>query len=300
MEFTYEDGLSFVSNVLGIQELEKRFNENKLTVLNEIIWSFHQQIPFNNITHISKPFQERRIPTLKESMEMVLSKQGGMCLTLNIIIFRVLRVLGYDISLAVGAVISEYDHVFCIGKNLDEDMESLFIVDVGSAFPAFKAVKLVPNGDSEVLSTGSLALKYRHMENGEYYRLHRKVDKKSDDVAWEVWCRFSLTLNLTLEGVQKIIGDVVYDDEDHNFNRVPFLVTFKGECMIAFKNGLLSIGNENGTVEFFSNETDEEMIEELSKYFRYVKLVEFRKSFQRWREIGSPEFKMPIRHLLPI
>ena len=80
MEFTYEDGLSFVSNVLGIKEFEKRFNENKLTVLNEIICSIHQQIPFNNITHISKPFQERRIPTLKESMEMVLSKQGGMCL----------------------------------------------------------------------------------------------------------------------------------------------------------------------------------------------------------------------------
>ena len=51
---------------------------------------------------------------------------------------------------------------------------------------------------------------------------------------------------------------------------------------------------------FFFSETDEKMIKELSKYFRYVKLVEFRKSFQRWREIGSPEFKMPIHHLLPI
>lgn len=300
MEFSREDSLSFVSNVLEVKEFEKRFDENKLTVLNEIIRSFHQHIPFSNIKHISKPFKDRRTPTLKESMEMVLSRQGGLCLTLNTVIFRVLRELGYYISLAVGTVISENDHVFCIARALDEDMESLFIVDVGFAFPLFKAVKLVPNGDSEVLSTVSLVLKYRHMENGDYCRLHRKVDKKSGDVVWEVMYTFSLTPNLTLESVQKFVGNVVYDDEDHIFNKVPFLVTFKGERMIAFKNGVLSIGNEDGTVEFFSSETDEEMIKELSKHFQYVKLVEFIKSFQRWREIGSPEFKIPIRQLLPI
>lgn len=300
MEFSREDSLSFVSNVLEVKEFEKRFDENKLTVLNEIIRSFHQHIPFSNIKHISKPFKDRRTPTLKESMEMVLSRQGGLCLTLNTVIFRVLRELGYYISLAVGTVISENDHVFCIARALDEDMESLFIVDVGFAFPLFKAIKLVPNGDSEVLSTASLVLKYRHMENGDYCRLHRKVDKKSGDVVWELMYRFSLTPNLTLESVQKFVGNVVYDDEDHIFNKVPFLVTFKGERMIAFKNGVLSIGNEDGTVEFFSSETDEEMIKELSKHFQYVKLVEFIKSFQRWREIGSPEFKIPIRQLLPI
>ena len=300
MEFSREDSLSFVSNVLEVKEFEKRFDENKLTVLNEIIWSFHQHIPFSNIKHVSKPFKDRRTPTLKESMEMVLSRQGGLCLTLNTVIFRVLRELGYYISLAVGTVISENDHVFCIARALDEDVESLFIVDVGFAFPLFKAVKLVPNGDSEVLSTASLVLKYRHMENGDYCRLHRKVDKKSGDVVWEVMYKFSLTPNLTLESVQKFVGNVVYDDEDHIFNKVPFLVTFKGERMIAFKNGVLSIGNEDGTVEFFSSETDEEMIKELSKHFQYVKLVEFIKSFQRWREIGSPEFKIPIRQLLPI
>ena len=300
MEFSREDSLSFVSNVLEVKEFEKRFDENKLTVLNEIIRSFHQHIPFSNIKYISKPFKDRRTPTLKESMEMVLSRQGGLCLTLNTVIFCVLRELGYDISLAVGTVISENDHVFCIARALDEDMESLFIVDVGFAFPLFKALKLVPNGDSEVLSTASLVLKYRHMENGDYCRLHRKVDKKSGDVVWEVMYKFSLTPNLTLESVQKFVGNVVYDDEDHNFSKVPFLVTFKGERMIAFKNGVLSIGNEDGTVEFFSSETDEEMIKELSKHFQYVKLVEFIKSFQRWREIGSPEFKIPIRQLLPI
>ena len=137
------------------------------------------------------------------------------------------------------------------------------------------------------------------MENGDYCRLHRKVDKKSGDVAWEVFYRFSLTPNLTLENMQKFVGDVVYDDEDHYFNRVPFLVTYKGECMVAFKNGVLSIESKNGTVEFFSSETDEEMIEELSKHFRYVKLVDFMKSFQRWREIGSPKINRPIRQLFP-
>ena len=301
MEFTREDGLSFVSNVLEVKEFEKKFDENKLTVLNEIIWSFHQHIPFNNIKHISKPFEDRRTPTLKESMEMVLSRQGGLCLTLNTVIFQVLRELGYDISLAVGTVISENDHVFCIAKVLDEDMESLFIVDVGFAFPTFKAVRLVPNGDSEVLSTVSLTLKYRHMANGDYCRLHRKVDKNSGDVSWETMFRFSLTPNLTVESVQKYVGDIVYENpEESNFNRVPFLVTYKGECMVAFKNGVLSIGNKNRTVDFFSSETDEEMIKELSKHFQYVKLVEFKKSFQRWREIGSPEFKIPTRQLLPL
>ena len=168
-------------------------------------------------------------------------------MTLNTVIFRVLRELGYDISLAV--LVLENDHLFCVAKALDEDMESLFIADVGLGSPTSKAVKLVPNGDSEVLSAASLALKYRHMENGDYCRLHRKVDK-SGDVAWEVWCRFSLKPNLTLESVQKLVGNIVYDDKDHYFNRVPFLVTFK-----------------NGTVDFFSSETDEEMIKKLSKHF---------------------------------
>ena len=157
----------------------------------------------------------------------------------------------------------------------------------------------MPNGDSEVLSTASFALKYRHMENGDYCRLHRKVDKKSGDVAWEVWCRFSLKPNLTLESVQKLVGNIVYDDKDHYFNRVPFIVTFKGERMITFRNGVLSVEKENGTVDFFSSETDEEMIRKLSKHFRYVKLVDFIKSFQRWREIGSPKLERPIRQLFP-
>ena len=156
----------------------------------------------------------------------------------------------------------------------------------------------MPNGDSEVLSAASFALKYRHMENGDYCRLHRKVDK-SGDVAWEVWCRFSLKPNLTLESVQKLVGNIVYDDKDHYFNRVPFIVTFKGERMITFRNGVLSVEKENGTVDFFSSETDEEMIKKLSKHFRYVKLVDFIKSFQRWREIGSPKLERPIRQLFP-
>ena len=49
MEITHEDSLSFVSNVLEVKEFEKKFDESKLTVLNKIIWSFHQHIPFNNI-----------------------------------------------------------------------------------------------------------------------------------------------------------------------------------------------------------------------------------------------------------
>ena len=139
MEFTHEDSLSFVSNVLEVKEFKQKFDENKLTVLNEIIWSFHQHIPFSNIKHISKPFEDRRTPTSKESMEMVLSKQGGLCLTLNTVIFRVLRELGYDISLAVGTVVLENDHLFCVAKALDEDMEGLFIVDVGLGSPTSKA-----------------------------------------------------------------------------------------------------------------------------------------------------------------
>ena len=70
---------------------------------------------------------------------MVLSKQEGLCLTLNTVIFRVLRELGYDISLAVGTVVLENDHLFCVAKALDEDMESLFIVDVGLGSPTSKA-----------------------------------------------------------------------------------------------------------------------------------------------------------------
>ena len=50
---------------------------------------------------------------------MVLSKQEGLCLTLNTVIFRVLRELGYDISLAVGTVVLENDHLFCVAKALD-------------------------------------------------------------------------------------------------------------------------------------------------------------------------------------
>ena len=70
---------------------------------------------------------------------MVLSKQEGLCLTSNTVIFRVLRELGYDISLAVGTVVLENDHLFCVAKALDEDMEGLFIVDVGLGSPTSKA-----------------------------------------------------------------------------------------------------------------------------------------------------------------
>lgn len=45
--------------------------------------------------------------------------------------------------------------------------EKFIYCHVGFAFPFFISIKLVRGGDSEISSTASLALKYRHMEIGE-------------------------------------------------------------------------------------------------------------------------------------
>ena len=97
---------------------------------------------------------------------MVLSKQEGMCLILNTVIFRVLCALGCDISLTVGSVISENGHTFCIAKALDK-IRKVYLLSCWICVSFFHINKLVRGGDSEISSTASLALKYRHMEIGE-------------------------------------------------------------------------------------------------------------------------------------
>ena len=123
--FTKEESLSYIGDVLLIKEPEKEMKGNRLKCLNKLICVYYGAMPFQNITHISKPYSERSVPSIPEIKQSMLSRLSGLCCSSNLSLYMVLQFLGFDVYLNFTVCFPEEndddDHVVLLIKNVETD-----------------------------------------------------------------------------------------------------------------------------------------------------------------------------------
>ncbi|KAI8504001.1 hypothetical protein Bbelb_180690 [Branchiostoma belcheri] len=172
---TREEALNFLAGDLRITGAERRLLDDKLGLLNEAIRSYHNSVPFQNLTLFSMETRDRAAPTPDQIKQDVLSGKGGLCLTQNVFFFYLLQALGYDVFL-ISCASHRIKHVTVVARNVAEKGD-VYLVEVGCGFPTFQAIPLDFQELSPVYQHSFL--EYRFVKKGELIeRQHRRGDTR--------------------------------------------------------------------------------------------------------------------------
>ncbi|XP_013394785.1 arylamine N-acetyltransferase 1 [Lingula anatina] len=226
-----EEATIFVENVLGLTDIQMRLNTDKLSFLNDIIYEYHCKVPFHNLDVLALPVSERRIPNLTELKERGLSGRGGLCYQNNTFLYFVLRVLGYDISLAKGQVDIPGDHVLLVAHDVVMSDDN-YLIEAGMGYPTLKAIPLDFQDESPVYTFSFCTFKYVHQNGGEFYRMHK--EKSDVENTWRQVYRFNSAHCILKDFESSMV--IPYTDPTSIFLNSFRAVRFPNGKLLAIKN----------------------------------------------------------------
>ncbi|XP_071511669.1 uncharacterized protein [Diadema antillarum] len=114
-----------------------------VALLNEILYSWQENIPYQTIRSIATPKKDRHLPTLPEIKNDIMAKFGGCCYHHNVGCYMVIKALGYQVALVPGDANGfRSAHVAIIVFNLSGE-GSKHMADVGTGgWPTFQLIPL--------------------------------------------------------------------------------------------------------------------------------------------------------------
>ena len=136
-----EEAIYFVKVILAIDEPELKLSQDKIKFLNELVQSYIERVPFQNLHLLAQAHQHQcHIPTWTEIKAAMMSGHGGLCFTLNVFMKVLLEIFGYSAYCAACDIESPSDHITTIVQNLSHE-GSQHLVDL-NGFPNFEAIPL--------------------------------------------------------------------------------------------------------------------------------------------------------------
>ncbi|KAJ8018222.1 hypothetical protein HOLleu_43913 [Holothuria leucospilota] len=81
---TRKEAFHFLENVLLISDPAKLLKKDSVMFLNTFIHGMTTKIPFTSIPDVSKPINDKHLPTFAECKEAIFSREGGDCFYKNI------------------------------------------------------------------------------------------------------------------------------------------------------------------------------------------------------------------------
>ena len=266
-----EEAENFAVEVLKVPYSAERVKNDSISLLNELIRAFHATIPFQDLILISTPLKERRIPTIEQVKEDVLSGRGGLCYTLNTFMKYFLEALGYGAHHVASTVVKGYDHIMT-RVDLTGDK---FIVDVGCGYPTFEAVPVNFEKESPFYKHSFVEYKFVKIKEGAggnvLGRRHRSTKheneskrKTGEDGCWQFY-QVDLTprsLDFFIESMTTVYT-IPGDNTFHNSLR---MVVFPVNGMYGFNDKSQLVENDSGKLD--SKElTSDEVIQAVATRF---------------------------------
>ena len=277
-----QEAVNFVEDVLKFSSPLSKLRENRTLFLNEIIKAF-LSVPYQNIHLLCEPEAERHVPTWEEAKDSVMRGYGGICYSQCLFMKYLLEALGYDVYFAACNVFGfTGNHITTIVRGLSSP-GSHHIVD-NSAFPTFEAIPLDFEVESPIYHHSYLEYKFLKRD-GQILRMHRKREHTPTIPGgeriidgWRRIFEFELTPR-DLSHVEHSMR-VVYTEPGQNS---PFLKTFhavvyKDLKLIAIKDDLLMLENDEQKLVVTKMQTREEMVSTVKQYFPMFTVNEITKA----------------------
>ncbi|RUS68546.1 hypothetical protein EGW08_023692 [Elysia chlorotica] len=295
--FTKKEALQFARDRLGVVKLDQRLATDRRGALDDITTAFQTRLPFNNLSLMSAARDDRRVwrrPTLEEIKQDILSGIGGLCFSLNVANFFILKALGFNVLLASATIAGRETHVTVYAQNVERAGDT-YLAEASVGYPTFRAICLDCE-ESPVYRDSFLEYKYMKRD-GKLLRLHRHGDlgcwRNVEPVLIDGWrvvytAQLHGTANVE-EFYPKFDKLYVYrlqakDPLITQFHAVFRLVQSPGNRAVMISNRKLILENENGSLETIPLDGgDEEILAAVRRYFPGIPAEMARRALGNWR-----------------
>ena len=270
-----KEAVHFVQEILGIKSMTEKFDDDRAALLDEIISSFQEKIPFQTVTNVSRPQEDQHLSTMDEIKAPIFSCQGGLnCYDLNVFMKCLLEAIGYDAHL-IGCNIGR--NVGSHSATLVHDLTKpgdLHYVDVGVGEPFFQSIPLNFKKESRLYRSSYLTHKF--IRNGESYVWFHEVNARyrpmsADDTVINGWNRF---MEITLEPRRAqdfhkavIRHYVTQPNAPQSFLNSLRCTAYPHRKMVAINNQTLLTEDSDGNIHKHRIQSKSELVSLYQKYF---------------------------------
>ncbi|XP_072180057.1 uncharacterized protein [Diadema setosum] len=273
---TSEEGFRFVRDVLDVASPEDKMTSDPKGLLDDILCSWQQFIPYQTIRSIVTPNKERHRPTLLEIKNDILAKYGGRCYHSNVGCFMVIKALGYHAALVPGDVLGRKSaHVVIIVYNLSGE-GSKHMADVGTGgWPTFQLIPL--DFERESPEYHESFSRYKFVRRGDLIlRLHNAENdsagaaffEKTLKDGWYTYAEIHHEMPVDVSHFDNIMSRLYTTiSEDSPLLTLIWCMAFPNRRLLSIRNTTLLIENEDGQVEKTYFRSREEMIATFSRFF---------------------------------
>ncbi|XP_063587547.1 uncharacterized protein LOC134764811 [Penaeus indicus] len=238
-----EQAFSFLVKV-GMADGGKNLREEPRKFLSDLIKAFQAHLPFQCLSLLAQPLEERHVPTPEEIVEAGMSLEGGLCFTLNNFMCFLLRALGFKADVLDGNFslsCHPHTHIVVLLSDLSAPGDN-YIIDVGGGFPF---LEMIPVNDLPV-TRHEVGLEYRYQYlNGTVVRLHRlgQADSEREQLVVEGdWAQiFHFDLNpVDVNFIRPYMKKIYVEEGDCDFLRSIRAVRYPPEAALMEK-GILPV-----------------------------------------------------------
>ncbi|XP_072179493.1 arylamine N-acetyltransferase-like [Diadema setosum] len=247
-------------------------------LLQEIVSSWHQHIPFQTITSIATPHEQRHVPMIDDIKRSIFTKVGGCCYENNVGCFMILRALGFNVVLVASDISLKNDHVILVVENLTSQ-GSRHMVDVGiGGYPTFLPVTLDFKKASPEYHDSYL--RYKFVVDGDIIRRLHKADSdpagaaRFRDFVVDGWYPFTVIhhnapveLSVFKESMNKIYTEVLPSPP---FLTSPRSTAFPNGRFLAINDTTLLQENDEGKVIKTYLKSRDELLAAYARFFPQI------------------------------
>ncbi|XP_071505085.1 uncharacterized protein [Diadema antillarum] len=273
-ELTSQEAYAFLRDVLEVVSPERKMKDDPTGLLQEMVFSWHQHIPYQTITLIATPHEQRHVPTIDDIKRSIFTKVGGCCYENNVGCYMILRALGLHVVLVASDIGWENNHIIPIVENLTYQ-GSRHIVDVGTGYPTFFPVALDFKKASPEYHDSYL--RYKFVVDGDIIARLHKADTdpagaaRCRDLVVDGWYPFivihhktPVELSSFKEAMNKVYTQVYPSSP---FLTSPRSTAFPKSRFLAIKDTTLLQENDEGKVIKTYLKSQKEVLDAYSRFF---------------------------------
>ncbi|XP_055958681.1 uncharacterized acetyltransferase YvcN-like [Patella vulgata] len=290
MELTKEESNGILKTVLHLDLPDEDILKPNLILLNKIIMAVHEHLPFQNLTLMAENVADRHRPTWCEIKSAMLKNHGGLCYPMNLFLYRLLEVIGYEVTMAHSTItqwtnINKNDHVVVFVHNVNNEGD-LFLAEVGLGCPTFDAIDMSFDKESKIYEESTHVYKYTK-SGGKGFRMY----KDPEDASWKELYVFDLLGTKKMEQFEPYYDRIFTDPTVGIFHSIIRTAAFPNKKAVAISNDTKTVEDEEGNVEKSKLATDDDIIKEYEKLFPQFEESIVKSALANWRSLQKEKSK---------
>ncbi len=294
-ELTTTEALQFLESILHIESPLDRLEADRVAFLGDLIRAFLHTMPFQSLTLVATPDEQKHVPTFREIKDNMFARRGGLCFEMNYFMKVCLVALGYEAYSISGDINYPGNHVGTIVKNLTADT-SIHLVDVGLGIPILFPVPLDFVQESPVYKSSFLTYKLVRSDKGTILLMvsPHELSKCTADQHVGGWLPFEefTTKHVGIERLSKNVtlvytGPKTAPRESFPFSSSPRAMDFRHDRLVVIKDTSLLLEDSTGKVSKTKLSDREEWLKAYAHYFPHISQDHLKKVLENIELFGS-------------